>query len=145
MPNDKFKTVAENIFPKLKKNNSKEAKGKLDAPDKLKVLFTIVDREKTQFYLDVLEGYDVNFQTVLYGKGTADSSLYGKYLSASPSKSIIISVVREDRVKEILSNYEDKYFKTKHGSGIGFTVKMSSLIGVNLYKFLSDQRGEEIL
>lgn len=123
----------------------KQTNATLGAPDKLKVLFTVVDREKTQFYIDVLEGFDVNFQTVLYGRGTADSSLYGNYLGLSPAKAVIISVVREDRVKEILSNYEDKYFKTKHGSGIAFTVKMSSLIGVNLYKFLSNQKDEGLI
>ena len=145
MDDNKLKRVAENLLAKRKKSPPVSEGGKLDAPDKLKVLFTIVDREKTQFYLDVLEGYKVNFQTVLYGRGTAESSHYVKYLGASQSKAVIISVVREDKVKEILTNYEDKYFKTKHGSGIAFTVKMSSLIGVNLYKFLSDHREEEII
>ena len=130
----------------LKSNNKKKRRieDKLDAPDKLKVLFTIVDREKTNFYIDVLEGYEVNFQTVIYGRGTAESTQYENYLGTSPNKAIIISVVREDKVKEILNNYEDKYFKTKHGSGIGFTVKLSSLIGVNLYKFLSNHKEDGI-
>ena len=133
--------INNNAAVKAVKNlkNKKNKSENLNAPDKLKVLFTIVDRTKTQFYLDVLEGYEVNFQTVLYGKGTADFTNYGKYLGASPDKAIIISVVKENKVKEILNNYEDKYFKTKNGSGVGFTVKVSSLIGVKLYQFLSNQ------
>ena len=47
---------------------------------KLKVLFTVVDRPKAEFYLDVLEGYEVNMQTVIYGKGTAPKEIY-EYLN----------------------------------------------------------------
>ena len=43
------------------KNRKKEA---LDAPVNLKLLVTIVEREKTSLYLDTLEGFDVNLQTV---------------------------------------------------------------------------------
>jgi len=115
----------------------------LEAPYKLKVLFTIIDRDKRNFYLDVLEGYEINFQTVLYGHGTAPSELY-HYLGINNDKAIIISVVRDSVVKEILNNYEDKYFKTKKGKGIAFTLEMTSLIGVSLYKFLANQQEEEL-
>ena len=41
----------------------------LTAPNKLKILVTIIDRSKTDFYLSVLEGFDINMQTVVYGRG----------------------------------------------------------------------------
>ena len=43
---------------------SKEPSG-LTAPRKLKVLITVVDRAKADFYLDVLEGYEVNMQMIM--------------------------------------------------------------------------------
>ena len=42
---------------------------------KLKLLFTVVDRPKGEFYLDVLGQFDVNFQIALGGMGTANSEL----------------------------------------------------------------------
>ena len=35
---------------------------------KLKVLFTVVDRNKGEFYMDVISQFDVNFQMQLKGK-----------------------------------------------------------------------------
>ena len=52
-------------------------------------------------------------------------------------KAVILSVVREDRIKEILATYEDKYFQTKNGKGIAFTIPIKSMIGVMLYQFLA--------
>ncbi len=51
---------------------------------------------------------------------------------------MIFSIVQEEKLKEILASYEDKYFKTKNGKGIAFTVPISSVIGVLLYQFLSN-------
>ena len=38
---------------------------------KLKLLITIVDRPKGEFYLDVISQFDVNCQLLLGGLGTA--------------------------------------------------------------------------
>ncbi|MDE7264122.1 MAG: hypothetical protein K2N64_05635 [Anaeroplasmataceae bacterium] len=127
--------------PKRKKVNSlksaKEPTG-LTAPKKLKILVTVVDRTKADFYLDMLEGYEVNLQTVIFGKGTAPTEIL-QYLGLSHlNKAVIFSVVQEEKVKEILVAYEDKYFKTKNGKGIAFTLPISSVIGVLVYQFLSN-------
>ena len=42
---------------------------------KLKLLFTVVDRPKGEFYLDVISQFDVNCQMVVGGMGTANSEL----------------------------------------------------------------------
>ena len=55
---------------------------------KLKLLFTVVDRNKGEFYLDVLSQYEVNFQTVINGVGTANSEvldMLGLNRSTNPS------------------------------------------------------------
>ena len=113
-------------------------KKSLKAPEKLKVLFTIVQREKVDFYLDILETFEVNVQNVIYGKGTAPSQLYHLGIG-DISKAVIISFVREDKIKEILSTLEERFYKTKHGKGIAFTVPISSLIGVTVYQLLSNK------
>ena len=43
---------------------------------KLKLLFTVVDRPKGEFYLDVISQFGVNCQLVMGGLGTAQSELW---------------------------------------------------------------------
>lgn len=106
---------------------------------KLKLLFTVVARPKTEFYLDVLGQFDVNFQMVLSGRGTANSELL-ELLGLETHKAVIVSVVREDLVDGVVNCLEDKFRTVRNGKGICFSVPLSSVIGVNLYQFLSDNR-----
>ena len=110
-----------------------------NAIKKLKLLFTVVDRPKQEFYLDVLSQFEVNLQTVVAGKGTANSELVDM-LGLNIHKATIISVVREDMVEEIMKCLEDKFATIKNGKGIAFAVPLSSVIGVNIYQFLSNNK-----
>ena len=110
---------------------------------KLKLLFTVVERSKSEFYLDVLSQFEVNWQMVVGGKGTATSELVDM-LGLNPHKGVILSVVREDMVDEIIKCLEDKFATIRKGKGISFAVPLSSVIGVNMYQFLSNnQYGRE--
>ena len=106
---------------------------------KLKLLFTVVDRQKGEFYLDVISQFDVNCQLAVSGLGTATSELV-ELLGLEPHKAVILSVVREDMVDTIMNCLEDKFQSIRNGKGISFAVPLSSVIGVNLYRFLSDNR-----
>ena len=106
---------------------------------KLKLLITVVDRPKGEFYLDVISQFDVNCQLVMGGLGTAASELV-ELLGLEPHKAVILSVAREDMVDLIMNCLEDKFTTIRNGKGISFAVPLSSVIGVNLYQFLSDNR-----
>ena len=106
---------------------------------KLKLLFTVVDRNKAEFYLDVLGQFDVNCQMVLAGTGTAYSEIV-ELLGLNIHKAVILSVVREDLVDDVMNCLEDKFATVRKGKGVSFAVPLSSVIGVNLYQFLSDNR-----
>lgn len=115
-------------------NNVNEA-----AIKKLKLLFTIVDRPKAEFYLDVLSQFEVNCQMAVTGKGTAHTELVDM-LGLNIQKAIIISVIREDMTDAIMQCLEEKFATIRKGKGIAFTVPMSSVIGVSIYQFLSNNR-----
>lgn len=106
---------------------------------KLKLLFTIVDRPKGEFYLDVISQFDVNCQMAMGGLGTASSELV-ELLGLEPHKAVILSVIREDMVDAVMNTLEDKFETIRNGKGVAFAVPLSSVIGVNLYRFLSDRR-----
>lgn len=108
---------------------------------KLKVLVTVVDRQKGEFYQDVLSQFEVNFQMVVNGVGTVKSEIID-LLGLNIQKAVIFSVVREDMVDSIMQCLEDKFTTIKNGNGIAFAIPMSSVIGVNLYRFMSNNRME---
>ena len=106
---------------------------------KLKLLFTVVDRPKGEFYLDVLSQFDINCQMVVGGKGTAHSELVD-LLGLNIHKAVILSVVREDMVDPVMKCLDEKFTTIKNGKGIAFAVPLSSVIGVNMYQFLSNNK-----
>ena len=106
---------------------------------KLKLLVTIVERPKGEFYLDVISQFNVNCQLVVPGLGTATSELV-ELLGLEPHKAVILSVVREDMTDTVMNCLEDKFATIRNGKGISFAIPLSSVIGVNLYRFLSDNR-----
>ena len=111
---------------------------------KLKLLFTVVDKPKGEFYMDVISQFDVNYQMVLGGLGTAHSELV-ELLGLEPQKAVVISVIREELAETVMQCLEDKFATIRGGKGIAFAVPLSSVIGVNAYRFLSDNRmGREV-
>jgi hypothetical protein len=107
---------------------------------RLKLLITVVDRSKALFYLDLLEGFEVNVQMVLYGRGTASSQMLDLLSIAESDKAVIISYIREDKVKEALETLYDKFQRVKNGKGIAYTIALDSIIGVSMYQLLSNDR-----
>lgn len=128
--------------PTKAKTKQKEELNGLQAPKKLVILVSIVERSKADFYLSALEGFDVNMQSMFYAKGTAPTEMRRYFGIVDNGKAVICSVVQQDRIKEILNTYEDKYFKTKNGKGIAFTIPIDSLIGVAVYQFLANIQSE---
>ena len=86
---------------------------------KLKLLITVVDRQKGDFYAGVISQFDVNFQMILSGRGTATSELI-ELLDLNPHKAVILSVLREDKVESVINALEDRFATVKNGAGIAF-------------------------
>ena len=110
-----------------------------NAIKKLKLVVTVVDRPKAEFYLDVLSQFDVNCQLVMAGKGTANTEIVDM-LGLNIQKAVIFSVVREDMVDPVMKCLEEKFTTIRKGKGIAFAIPLSSVIGVNIYQFLSNNR-----
>ena len=107
---------------------------------KLKLLVTVVNRKKTEFYLDYLTGFDVTFQTAVAGLGTATSDTMYLLGLADSDKSVIFSVLREDKAEDAMMGLEEKFHTLRGGKGIAFTIPMTGVIGVAIYRFLSNNR-----
>ena len=125
-------------FRHVKTRRDPGVPGSMAAPKKMMLLFTVVNREKTEFFVDLLYNYEVNLQTVLSAHGTAGDQLRELLGLTDSQKSVIISAIKRDRVKEALGALEEKFRTVKGGKGIAYTVPISSTIGVAIYQFLSN-------
>ena len=130
----------------IKKNTGKKEiktetpKKEVSSVQKVKMLITVIDRSKTLFYLDLLEQFEVNAQMVLYGKGTANSEMLDLLGLVESDKSVILSYIKEDRVKDALETLNEKFHKVKNGKGIACTISLDSIIGVSMYQLLANDR-----
>lgn len=119
-----------------KSNIASSPEKKSSAPMKLKLLFTIVERGKLEFYADMLQNFEVNAQFFLAAQGTHVGNRADLMGLAERDKGVIVSVIRSDRVKAAMEMLEEKFRTVRNGKGIAFTVPMSSTIGVAMYQFL---------
>ena len=111
---------------------------RMSAPRKLTLLVTIVNRHKAEFYADFLQSFEVNMQLITNASGTANKETLHYLGLADTDKSVIFSIIREDRANEALDALEHKFKTIKNGKGIAFTTPMTGTIGVAIYQFLSN-------
>ena len=116
----------------------KEQKKPMTAPNKMQILFTVVNRSKAEFFIDILQNYEINMQLVLSAQGTASDDILSLLGLADSDKSVIISLIRKDKIPEALAMLDNKFNTVRGGKGIAFTVPMKSTIGVAIYQFLSN-------
>ena len=108
--------------------------------NRLEMLVTVVGRNKAEYYVDLIQSFDVNMQVMVLADGTADAKTM-RYLGLTDSgKSVIFSVIQENKLPDALHTLEEKFNTVKGGKGIAFTIPLSSVIGTLLFGFLSNNK-----
>ena len=77
-------------------------------------------------------------QLTLAANGTASSETLSLLGLTETEKSVIISIIREDKAKAALEALDEKFKTIKNGKGIAYTVPMTGTIGVAIYQFLAN-------
>ncbi len=131
MANEKSATVTKGARRSTRKSSKRNI-----APNKLMMLVTIVNRKKAEYYLDLLQDFNVNLQLDISAFGTAPKLL--GLLDSDSEKQVIFSVIRQDNAKKALLTLEEKFNTIRNGKGVAFTIPLSSTIGVSIYQFLSN-------
>lgn len=135
---DKARTVTKKTRRTVAKK--KLPQGHKAAPQRLKLLITVVPRRKTEYFMDLIQSFDVNMQFCSTARGTATSDIRALMGLEDSEKRVIFSVVREDMAPRVLKTLEEKFATIKNAKGIAMTVPMTGMIGVALYQFLADNR-----
>ncbi len=110
------------------------------APKKLKLLITVVNKNKAEFYMDYLQEYEVNMQMSMRARGTADSDLLHYLGLEDTEKRVLFSLIREDMAPAALKGLEEKFATVRDGKGIAYTVPLSSVAGAAIYQFLTNNK-----
>lgn len=126
------------IFNRNKIDNSSKRKKKAIDTKKLLLFITIVNRGQGNFVLKLFESEGANAQFVQYGEGTAQKEIRDILGIEDNSKEVIISIISEDKIESAKKELEAFFKIRKRNRGIGFSIPMTSLIGMKLYQFLVD-------
>lgn len=146
----KITSAAAKVGAKTKKTGgaTKSAGGKAKqdkakraiSENRTELLFLIVNRAKTEYYADLLHSFDVNINMIVPAHGTADASMLAMLGFTDTDKSLIIGVIRSDKISDAFALLEDKFKTIKNGKGIAYTVPMTGVIGTLIYGFLTNNR-----
>jgi len=116
----------------------KDTRKKNLAPKKLQLLVTVVNRKKAEFYTDFLQEFDVNMQLSFAAEGTANTEMLNLLGLSESEKSVIFSIITEEKAPLALAALEEKFATIKNGKGIAYTIPMTGTIGVAIYQFLAN-------
>lgn len=102
------------------------------------VLYTvIVNYGQEENIVRIFKRNKSSAQFVLNGEGTAAKDILDILAIDDNRKNIILSVVSKDAVSDIKSEIDAYFVASKRNAGIAYTIDLSSVIGVKIYKFLT--------
>ncbi|MCQ2792963.1 MAG: hypothetical protein MJ221_00885 [Bacilli bacterium] len=110
---------------------------------KLVLFVSIVNEGQSRPIIKIMEKCGSSAQFIETGEGTARKEIRNILGIEDNNKEIIFSFVTNDRIPEI-KNYLDIYFSTRtKNAGIGFSIPLTSIVGVKVYQFLADTIKED--
>ena len=108
--------------------------------NRLEMLVTVVSRSKGEYYADLIQSFDVNLQVIALANGTADAKTL-RYLGLTDTeKSVIFSVIQQDKLPDALNALDEKFKTVKGGKGIAYTIPLTSVVGKLIFGFLSNNK-----
>lgn len=128
------------LFKKKKPEIETKKELQLDEANikKLSLFITIVNRGQGNYVLKIFEQEGANAQFVQLGEGTAQKEVRDILGIEDNEKEVIISLIPNDRIEGAKNELEAFFIVNKRNRGIGFSIPMTSLIGMKVYQFLTD-------
>jgi len=119
------------------KNKSYESNHELQ---KLKLFVVIVSDGQAENICEALSKLSCAISITSNGVGTANADAYDVLGFGEKKKQIIFAVVKENKVNDIVEYLHNRFSVSKFSKGVAFSIKISSVVGVSIYKFLTDTK-----
>ena len=119
----------------------KEVKLPYDKTNEIKPLvayFAIVNQGNAGAVIDIFRRAGSTASFVQMGTGTASKHVRDILGIEDNRKEIVVSIIREELLKEATVELEAFYAASKRNRGIGFSVSLTGLSGVRMYQFLAN-------
>ena len=110
---------------------------KRDDIRKLYLYTIIVPHGQGDNILRILKLNKSSAQFIQYGEGTASNAIREILGTEDTKKDVIFSLVREDAIPDIKKELDIYFVASKRNRGIAYTIQLTSIVGVKLYKFLT--------
>ena len=104
------------------------------------LLVTITDRRSTDAFLQLYESHGVNVSLRTVGSGTAVRETLATLGLEKTEKAVLLAVVTEDTWKAVRTDLRRKMRIDVPGTGIAFTVPLSSIGGRRALMFLTQHQ-----
>lgn len=105
---------------------------------KLFLYITIVNSGVSQTIINIFNGLGCSAQFIHYGNGTANKQILDILGIEENKKEVVISIVSEDMLENVKKEISAFFLAHPKNKGIGFSISMTSIIGVRAYQFLSN-------
>ena len=129
------KEIKQRVAPKAKSASPNKV-----TTNRLKLLVTIVARNKADYYMDLIQSFEVNMQMLVLAEGTANSQMLGLLGFKDNEKAVIFGVIQESKIPDAMNMLEEKFQTIRDGKGVAWTIPLTSVIGTLIYGFLSNNR-----
>lgn len=107
--------------------------------NKLKLLFIIVDREKTDSVIEAISPFGSIYTHTAFARGTAKSDWLNILGLGESEKSLIIFSLMEKNLENVYVILKNAYKFNEPGRGIAFTMPVSSVGGMGTLKIMSGE------
>ena len=107
---------------------------------RLKFFVTIIKHHYDKDVLKILNKHEVGISFITHGRGTGTKGIYDILGLSDTRKDIIFSIVKADQIASLKQEIATFYAREKDAKGIAFAIDISSVIGLSIYKYLSNTR-----
>ena len=135
--------MAEKNVRKTKKEPQKPAFTPFDQEHvlrPLKLFFIVVPYGQANAIISRLNEFDIACSFVFNGEGNAKYFVDDNKRLPDSKKQIVLTLVREDKVEFVRRKLEERFNVSKAARGFAFSIKVTSVAGVSIYKFLTNTR-----
>ena len=110
------------------------------APVNLELLVLVVKANRASYFANLIQGSEANIQLITQASGTSEKAIMDYLGLKQSNRAAVFSIVREDKIKDLLEILMEKFDTIKDGGGIAVTVPLSSMVGLLAYGFLSNDK-----
>lgn len=126
------------LFPKKELQKTNENIPQSSELVHLSMFVTIVNRGQGNYVAKIFEAEGSNAQFVQYGEGTAQKEVRDILGIEDKTKEIVISLIDNTKIENAKKELEAFFKVNRRNRGVGFSIPMTSLIGMKVYQFLAD-------